>query len=537
MYGENSYILKTKGKSSSRISLVTKRAFDIFVSISGLLILLPFFSLIALAIKRDSPGPVFFRGKRVGKDGKHFWIYKFRTMYENPESYRGPRVTAKDDPRVTRLGGWLRQTKLNELPQLWNVLKGEMSLVGPRPEDPTLAKTWPVGAREEILSVRPGITSPASVIYHDEETRLHYRDILERYLKDLTPDKMRLDQLYIRYRSFLLDLDILLWTIMIVIPLISSYSPPENFLFVGPITRLIQRYVNWFWLDMLVTFFSISLTGIVWRMFGPLDIGLLKASLFALGFSILFSLISAIWGSNHIQWNKALDSDILIIFPPWVVATISALLLNHMFITFPIGLILIASLLALGGYIIVRFHQRLFAGISKHLALLLEKTQAARERVLIVGSGRTAEHIAWILTHPSYSRRFRIMGFIDDNLFSHGMRIYGSKVIGTLRDLPAILKKLDVGMIILADHRLSYQEFVELTGVQDSRITHVTVVPDLYGSMNFLYESAAALEDTNEFITTLTELPCAQCVIRKSVANANHHSEEPAHVENEEQIL
>ncbi len=96
--------------------------------------------------------------------GKGFGILKFRTMYERAESYAGPRVTGKQDRRITPLGQWLRNTKLNELPQLWNVLIGEMSLVGPRPEDPEIVKTWPADARKEILSVRPGITSPASIL-------------------------------------------------------------------------------------------------------------------------------------------------------------------------------------------------------------------------------------------------------------------------------------------------------------------------------------------------------------------------------------
>ena len=95
--------------------------------------------------RREGPGPVFYRGPRLGKNGRVFGILKFRTMYECPASYRGPRVTAQDDDRITPLGKWLRDTKLNELPQLWNVLVGEMSLVGPRPEDPEIVKTWPEG--------------------------------------------------------------------------------------------------------------------------------------------------------------------------------------------------------------------------------------------------------------------------------------------------------------------------------------------------------------------------------------------------------
>ena len=149
-----------------------KRTFDIIVALTVLVILAPFFGLIALAIKRETPGPVFYRGIRTGRGGECFSILNFRTMYETPESYAGPKVTAQDDNRITPFGHWLRNTKLNEIPQFWNVFKGDMSLVGPRPEDPTLAGEWPTKVAQELLPVRPGITSPASVMYRDEESML-----------------------------------------------------------------------------------------------------------------------------------------------------------------------------------------------------------------------------------------------------------------------------------------------------------------------------------------------------------------------------
>ncbi len=121
---------------------------DVCASALGLVFLSPFFLVIAWMIKRESPGPVFYRGPRMGRKGKPFGILKFRTMWEERASYDGPSVTARDDPRVTPLGRWLRHTKVNELPQLWNVLVGEMSLVGPRPEDPGIVATWPEEVRQ-----------------------------------------------------------------------------------------------------------------------------------------------------------------------------------------------------------------------------------------------------------------------------------------------------------------------------------------------------------------------------------------------------
>ncbi len=225
-------------RDSITLAAPVKRAFDIVISLLALICLAPLLALIAVAVTHDSPGPAIYRGPRVGLGGRVFQILKFRTMYDAASSYSGPRVTAHDDPRVTPLGRWLRSTKLNELPQFWNVLRGDMSLVGPRPEDPSLAAEWPADARGRILSVRPGITSPASVLYHNEEALLCSNDLFRKYAQEVGPDKLRLDELYVRYLSFCLDMDTLLWTALIMLPRVRSFEPPESLLLVGPFTRL-----------------------------------------------------------------------------------------------------------------------------------------------------------------------------------------------------------------------------------------------------------------------------------------------------------
>ncbi len=204
--------------TSTRVSCdhIAKRVFDILVAMMGLLLLLPLFLLIAVLIRCESRGPVFYRGKRLGRFGRVFAILKFRTMWEDASSYNGAYLTAQDDPRITRIGRWLRAAKLNELPQLWNVLKGDMSLVGPRPEVPQLVDKWPENIRQEILSVRPGITSPASVLYFNEEHLLSSEHLMDTYLGVILPDKLRLDQRYVHDRSFMMDVNIVLWTLGIV---------------------------------------------------------------------------------------------------------------------------------------------------------------------------------------------------------------------------------------------------------------------------------------------------------------------------------
>lgn len=500
-------------------SRALKRIFEVIVSTIALVLISPLLGFIALAIRRGSSGPALYRGDRVGQGGKIFKILKFRTMYEASESYTGPRVTAHDDPRVTPFGRWLRDTKLNELPQLWNVLKGEMSLVGPRPEDPSITKTWPRKVWEEILSVRPGITSPASVQYHNEEALLSYGGVLKKYIQELGPDKMRLDQLYVRYRSFWLDLDILFWTVLIFVPRIGSKMLPEDLLFVGPFTRLIRRYLNWFTIDLLITFAAISLTGLVWRAFGPLHVGWFRAVAIAFGSAFFFSMIGAILGVNRITWSKATFADAYELFPAWLIAFTMVFLINWQMALLPWPLVVIASGIALGGFILVRYRSRLITAFFVSILHHARGVGVARERVLIVGSGRTAEHIAWLLDHPTYTRKYQVVGFVDDDLLDKGMRIYGAKVIGSYQDLPQLVRKHDVGLILLADHRLTYRQYCSITKACDSIPARIMFVPDIFGSLYRLTKDVPATALMEEDGRGESEFRCQQCLARFSCSD------------------
>ncbi len=176
---------------------MAKRLFDLLFSSLGLLALAPTLALIALAIKLDSPGPVFYRQVRVGRFGREFRIHKFRTMAHNPGD-RGPQITVGADARITRVGSFLRSTKLDELAQLFDVLQGTMSLVGPRPEVPRYVAVYPAALRDKVLSVRPGITDFASIEYRDESTRLAQSVDPERtYREQVLPTKLALQARYV----------------------------------------------------------------------------------------------------------------------------------------------------------------------------------------------------------------------------------------------------------------------------------------------------------------------------------------------------
>jgi lipopolysaccharide/colanic/teichoic acid biosynthesis glycosyltransferase len=186
------------------------RLLDVTVSVVGLIVLAPLFLVLAIAVKCSSPGPVLHRGRRCGKDGRPFTLYKFRSMVVDA-AQRGPRITASGDPRVTSVGRFLRRTKLDELPQLFNTLIGDMSLVGPRPEDPGYVASYSADQRQ-VLRVKPGITSPATLLHCHEEELLTGPDWEETYRRKILPAKLEIELAYLRRRTLGEDLRVLAHT-------------------------------------------------------------------------------------------------------------------------------------------------------------------------------------------------------------------------------------------------------------------------------------------------------------------------------------
>lgn len=195
--------------------LRVKRALDLTLSVAGLIATSPVLAVAALAVRLDSPGPVFFRQERIGQGGKSFRIHKFRTMSHGAA---GLAVSTSSDARITRVGRVLRRSKLDELPQLIDVVRGEMSLVGPRPEVAKYVAQWPEEARQVILSVRPGITDPASIEMRNESELLANQEDPESfYLSELLPLKAGMYVEYVQSRSLLTDLKVIAQTIRTVV--------------------------------------------------------------------------------------------------------------------------------------------------------------------------------------------------------------------------------------------------------------------------------------------------------------------------------
>lgn len=195
-----------------------KRAIDLAIVIPGLVLLSPLLLAIAVVVRITSPGPVMFRQQRVGWRGELFEIFKFRTMVVDADQ-RGPHLTVMNDPRITPLGRLLRRTKLDELPQLFNVLRGDMSLVGPRPQIPSVVSHYPEEVHRVVFSVRPGITDPATIQYRNEEQILAAAENPQRcHIDRLLPRKLDMYVHYVRCQSTTTDARILLQTIACLLP-------------------------------------------------------------------------------------------------------------------------------------------------------------------------------------------------------------------------------------------------------------------------------------------------------------------------------
>lgn len=192
--------------------LALKRLFDIATSILALLILWPVMAVIAIAIKLSGPGPVFYRGVRSGLHGNPFRIFKFRTMVADAEELGGP-STALHDPRLTPVGTFLRRYKLDELPQLFNILIGDMSVVGPRPQVEKYTKLYS-GEEQIILTVRPGLTDYASIRFINLDAVLGDSNVDEKYFREIEPEKNKLRIEYVRNLSFRTDMNIIFLTLL-----------------------------------------------------------------------------------------------------------------------------------------------------------------------------------------------------------------------------------------------------------------------------------------------------------------------------------
>ena len=466
----------------SSFHLLGKRLFDVLSSLIAIILLSPFILIIAIAIKTDSPGPVFYRGRRMGKNGKPFTMLKFRSMYETPASYAGPSITGNGDERITPLGQWLRKTKVNELPQLWNVLKGDMSIVGPRPEDVEIAMAWPDEVRQKVLSARPGITSPASIVYRDEERLLERATLLDDYLKKILPNKLRLDQLYVDSLSFWTDLDVIFTTLVVFLPLLRNVRVNEKTMFSGPFFSFFSRVFRWFLVDILVTMFCVGLAGVVWRISTVINLGVLTFIVVALVIAVLLSIINTLLGLHRVTWRNASPTYVLDIGLSVTVTCLIVWLANRLWLTtpwIPFSMIWLMGIMIYIGLVAARFRERILTGLANRWLIFRGGEVTFGERILVVGAGELGELAVWLLQRSAFMSFFSVVGVVDDNARKQGLRITGYKVLGTTEEIPDLVSKYDIGVIIFAIANCQPKEKDRILTLSQATGARVVEIPDL----------------------------------------------------------
>ncbi|MBN2503170.1 MAG: sugar transferase [Anaerolineales bacterium] len=495
---ENSYVSRIHFRTEKQSPFVVwmdrflRRTIDILVSFFGIMFLSPVLGFVAILIRMDSPGPTFYRGPRLGRGGKPFGILKFRTMYADPASFAGARVTAAGDSRITPFGKWLRDTKVNELPQLWNVLIGEMSLVGPRPEDPELAADWPEDVKTELLAVRPGITSPASVFYRDEEQMLVGDNVMQDYLYTILPSKLRLDLMYLRGRTILTDMDVILWTALVLLPQLRKQSVPQHLLMWGPLSRFVTNHFNWFLVDFFVVMLCYGGAATLWRLTRPLNIGFSTAFLTVLAISALFSLINGLLGVNRIGWSKAPANSAMDLLASAAFATVVVLAVDRILFppeTMPFNLMVTGSLLSAVGFIVVRYRERLITGVASRWLGSRVALQRVGERVLVVGGGDLGEFVVWLFKRGDFAKAFSVVGVVDDDPRKVGMAVDRSPILGTSENLPELIKKFDIGVIAFAISKIDEADRERIIEVCSQTKARLILFPNVLENLQTFVKS------------------------------------------------
>lgn len=509
-YSYNSLDYQNQDQSISFKMLIDRffrRFLDLLLSIIGLVLLSPLFLWVALRLRNDSEGPIFFRGKRAGLHGKPFEILKFRTMYDVESSYNGSAITAGDDERVTELGKFLRDSKLNEIPQLWNVLKGDMSLVGPRPEAVSIADLWPEDVRDVILSVRPGITSPASVLYRSEEKLLTQDNVMEDYLRSILPSKLRLDMLYVRNRSLLTDIDVILWTAIALLPALRNRQISEGRLFWGPLSQFFSRFLTWFVIDTAIVFSSALVSELIWRTSVPINLGYGNAIIVSLLIGLVFSLINVLFGLNRVTWSRAAATDA---FSLSLSAALSTAVLIMVKLTFldtsvlPVGLLITTGLLSFFGFVIMRYRERLITGAATRWMNIRSGKQTLAERVLIIGAGDNGELAIWLFQRHKLASAFTVCGILDDDPRKRGMRVNGVEVLGTIDDLADVVADYDIGLIVYTIYNVNPTERYRLIRKCNLTNARLVILPDVM----------AQLDEDPHLPINLNEMPTTPLTIK-----------------------
>lgn len=417
-----------------------KRVVDVLVAAIGLLILLPFGLLVAIAIKLDSPGPVFFRQERVGRGGVPFRIFKFRTMTVATGAHL--QITVEGDTRVTRVGAVLRRTKLDELPQLIDVLRGTMSLVGPRPEVPKYVAHYPQSWRERLLSVRPGITDFASVHFRRESELLARAEDPERaYIEEVLPQKLQYALHYVDNPSLRNDLKVIRITLGIVVdPIVEGAKRAmriENVGFWIGVEQRLSRLGRWnrrtaLLADMVVVLGCWHLTYLFrlgferWQPGRPSYDNAVSVAVV-----LCYALCLSVTGVPRGLWRFfGFDDFRRITIACLVAGLVSAVgVLMLQLVGVARAVLVLHPLFCVLALSVTRMGYRL---LWEHARQRATGNDAAPRRALVLGAGESARRLVAAIHRQD---GWTVLALLDDDPSTHGLRISGVDVIGGVADL------------------------------------------------------------------------------------------------------
>lgn len=423
---------------------MAKRIFDIVLSLLGLIVLFPFFVVVALLIKLDSRGPVFYKQVRIGKDGEAFEMFKFRTMVE-ARHWNGPSLSAQNDPRVTTFGAILRRFKINEFPQVINVLRGDMSFVGPRPEVPEFVQLY-TEEQAKVLSVRPGIVGPAQIFMRNEEEEYPKGvDWRQYYIENIMAQKLAIDLAYIANRSFWKDAGYVLWGALITITgalnrrdFFENSEQIAAFLcdsFVCALSYCLAYYLRMEWTLPPVEKNILLLT---------LPYVVLSRMIFLTYFGLYATVIRFVSFHELVSMIKAVSVSSVLI----VVLTFFVGQRPHPRSVFVIDWFIVILLLI--GYRIA------FNELKDYRS---RRKQKAQRNILIYGVGSMGDlALRYLRNHGNN----RIIAFIDDDPKKMRKNFQGVKVLGSRYDIEALAGLYHVDRVYIARRNLSPEDLKQI---------------------------------------------------------------------------
>jgi len=475
---------------------VVKRAFDVVVSALVVAVASPLWLLVVLLIKMDTKGPVLHRALRVGRGGREFTLFKFRTMQADARA-TGPIITRRDDPRITRVGRVLRWAKIDEMPQLINVLKGDMSIVGPRPEDPRYVAEY-TREQRRVLTVRPGMASPAFIAYrHEEEMLAGQDDPEERYARDILPAKLAMDLDYVDRRSFPSDLAILgKAAVSLVKSARTVTSQPDGgepeaatVAAADQLPKGLVRHRR----PVIVLAHAVLLTLaylLAWELHYNFAVPHSEWGVFLKTLAVLFAVKMIVFWPFQLYeglWRYISMRDILsILYGASVASVVFGLAIDIRSRGLPTSLLILDWVFTLA----------LVGGVRLAVRAIRESTFRPRpkaKRAIVVGAGDGADRLVReIRQNPDLG--YRVVAIVDDDRRKMGRRLHGVPVVGTVADIPMVARGLRADEVVIAIPSVSDPERVNIMESARLAALPLRTVP----ALRDLFTGRATIDDLRE---------------------------------------